>query len=58
MNLEEVNNIKSDKRNLYKKYFKLFLECNADINHRDPVKDYADLQSSPERKHRRLTTFF
>jgi ankyrin repeat protein len=22
-------------RNLYKKYFKLFIECGADINHRD-----------------------
>jgi ankyrin repeat protein/predicted DNA-binding WGR domain protein len=35
MSLEEVNNIKSDKHNLYKKYFKLFLECSADINHQD-----------------------
>ena len=35
MNLEEINTIKADKKNLYKKYIKLFLECGADVNHRD-----------------------
>jgi ankyrin repeat protein/predicted DNA-binding WGR domain protein len=35
MNLDEVNTLKSEKRNLYKKYFKLFLESGADINHKD-----------------------
>ena len=35
MNLEEINTLKAEKRSLYKKYFQLFLECGADINHKD-----------------------
>jgi ankyrin repeat protein/predicted DNA-binding WGR domain protein len=35
MTLDEINTIKADKKSLYKKYFKLFIDCNADINHKD-----------------------
>jgi ankyrin repeat protein/predicted DNA-binding WGR domain protein len=35
MTLEEIDTLTSEKKNLYKKYFKLFLENGADINHRD-----------------------
>jgi ankyrin repeat protein/predicted DNA-binding WGR domain protein len=35
MNLDEINTLTSEKRNLYKKYFKLFLECGSNINHKD-----------------------
>jgi ankyrin repeat protein len=35
MTSEEKETVKADTRNLYKKYFKLFIECGADINHRD-----------------------
>jgi ankyrin repeat protein/predicted DNA-binding WGR domain protein len=35
MNLEEINTLKAEKRSLYKKYFTLFLESHADINHKD-----------------------
>ena len=35
MSLEEISELKAGKRALYKKYFNLFVECGADINHRD-----------------------
>jgi ankyrin repeat protein/predicted DNA-binding WGR domain protein len=35
MNLEEINTLKAEKRSLYKKYFTLFLENKADVNHKD-----------------------
>jgi ankyrin repeat protein/predicted DNA-binding WGR domain protein len=35
MNLEEVEKIRTDKKNLYKKYFKLFIESGSDVNHQD-----------------------
>jgi ankyrin repeat protein/predicted DNA-binding WGR domain protein len=35
MTLEQVNTIKAEKRSLYKKYFAMFLECGADVNHKD-----------------------
>ena len=35
MTLDEINLIKADKLSLYKKYFKLFIDCGSDINHRD-----------------------
>ena len=35
MTLDEINVIKADKQSLYKKYFKLFIDCGSDINHRD-----------------------
>ncbi len=33
--LERRNALRAEKRSLYKKYFRLFLEAGADINHRD-----------------------
>jgi ankyrin repeat protein len=35
MTSEEKEGVRADMRSLYKKYFKLFIECQADINHRD-----------------------
>ena len=33
--LERRNALRAEKRSLYKKYFRLFLEAGADVNHRD-----------------------
>ena len=35
MTLDDINNLKAEKKRLYKQYFDLFLSCNVDINHRD-----------------------
>jgi ankyrin repeat protein/predicted DNA-binding WGR domain protein len=35
MNLKEVEKVRAEKKNLYKKYFKLLLESGADVNHVD-----------------------
>jgi ankyrin repeat protein/predicted DNA-binding WGR domain protein len=35
LTLEEMNQRKAEITSLYKKYFKLFIDCKADINHRD-----------------------
>ena len=36
MTLEEIQQANADRKTLYKKYFKLFIDCGSDINHRDP----------------------
>src|SRR3990167_8405538 len=35
MNLDEISELKAQKKGLYKRYFKLLLECGSDINHVD-----------------------
>ena len=35
MHLEVINKLRADKKSIYKKYFKLFIECGSDINHKD-----------------------
>jgi ankyrin repeat protein len=49
MSLDQINALKAEKRSLYRKYFTLFLESQADINHKDvngltPI--FRSLQSS------------